>query len=175
LLQKTKASSGQSKPIQIFTFFSERSCNFHSSCSDQSKQAKDNLFPTAHGEVDIHPAAHGDPHAELGGHAPKKDAACGEPTQEQAPRRSCSLWRGVHIGAGFLAGPMGREGPTLEKCIPEEQHLEERTMLEQFMKNCGPWEGHTSEKFRKCLLQRLHLFLLNILTITDKYIDNYYR
>jgi len=43
-------------------------------------------------------AAHGGPHARAGGHALKEAEAYTEPTQEQAPDRSCSPWRGAHAG-----------------------------------------------------------------------------
>ena len=39
-----------------------------------------------------------DPHAVAEGRALREAAACGEPTQEQAPGRTCSLW-GTHAGA----------------------------------------------------------------------------
>jgi len=34
---------------------------------------------------------------------PKEAMTPGDPALEQAPGRRCTLWRGAHTGAGFLA------------------------------------------------------------------------
>ena len=46
------------------------------------------------------------PQVRIGAYVLKEAAACGEPTQEQAPGRSCRPRRGAHARAGFLAGPV---------------------------------------------------------------------
>jgi len=46
---------------------------------------------------------------------------------EQAPGRSCGLWRGAHNGAGFLAGPVACGGPRLKQSVPGGLHCVERT------------------------------------------------
>jgi len=69
----------------------------------------------------IHTVACGGPHAAAGGYALKEAAPHGEPTQDQAPRRSYGP------GAGFLAGSVACGGPTLELSIPEGLHPMERT------------------------------------------------
>lgn len=57
-----------------------------------------------------------------GGHALKEAAACGDPMQEQAPGKSCGLWREAQARAGFLAGPVTHGGPALEQSVPERLH-----------------------------------------------------
>lgn len=82
-------------------------------------------------EEDIHTAVPGGPHAATSGYALKDGASSGELMKEQAPGRSCSLWKGAPKGAGFLAGAVGLYG---------------RLTFEQFVKNCLPWKGpHTGE------------------------------
>uniref|UniRef100_A0A8B9NIA1 Amyloid beta A4 protein-binding family A member 1 n=1 Tax=Accipiter nisus TaxID=211598 RepID=A0A8B9NIA1_9AVES len=39
------------------------------------------------------------------------------------------------------------KGHMLEQCVPERLHPTEGPMLEQFVKNCSPWEGSTLKKF----------------------------
>lgn len=41
---------------------------------------------------------------------------------DQAPGRSCNLWRGVHEEAGFLAGTVVHWEPTLKQSIPERPY-----------------------------------------------------
>jgi len=77
------------------------------------------LQPTEdHAGADIHTAAHGGPHSTAKGNALMEAAAHGKPTQEQAPGRSCGLWREVHTGAGLLTGPVPCGGLTLEQSVP---------------------------------------------------------
>ena len=54
-----------------------------------------------------------DPTLQHVGGALKETVTHGEPMQEQAPRKSCGLWRGAHTGAGFLAGTaaLGKRSP----------------------------------------------------------------
>lgn len=35
---------------------------------------------------------------------------------------SCSTWRGVHAGAGFLSGTVARGEPVLEQSVPEGEY-----------------------------------------------------
>jgi len=60
--------------------------------------------------VGIYTAASGGPHPAADGYALKEATACAEPTQEQAPGRSCSLWRGVHTVADILIGTVAQMG-----------------------------------------------------------------
>lgn len=53
--------------------------------------------------------------------------ACGEPclsrcVQMCIPEGSCSTWRGVHAGAGFLSGTVARGEPVLEQSVPEGEN-----------------------------------------------------
>jgi len=76
---------------------------------------------------------------------------------EQAPGRTCSpMERGVHAGAGLLAGLVTLWGPTLELSVPEGLHPMGRDPTpEQFLKNCSPLEELTLEKFvEDCLPQK---------------------
>lgn len=90
-----------------------------------------------HAEADIQAAAHGDSmmqHVD----ALKEATAGGQPTLEQAPSRSCSLWKGAHAGAGFLAGSVAHMGPMLEKTIPEGPYPIERTHAGAGLKELQP-------------------------------------
>lgn len=66
-----------------------------------------------------------------------------KPVLEQVPGRSCSrVETGAHTGAGLLGFIIDPVGDTcwstlcLQDCTPWN-----RPTLEQFMKNCSPWEG----------------------------------
>ncbi|GAB0183260.1 zinc finger and BTB domain-containing protein 5 [Grus japonensis] len=63
--------------------------------------------------ADIHPTVRGGPYATAGGYALKEAAPRGKFMLEQVPGR-----RGVHAGAGFLAGP-AHGGSKLEQSVPE--------------------------------------------------------
>ena len=52
---------------------------------------------------------------------------------EQAPGK-----RGVHAGAGCLAGPVASGGPTLEQSVPEGLHPMERTHTGAFPEGLYP-------------------------------------
>ncbi|GAB0188839.1 hypothetical protein GRJ2_001349200 [Grus japonensis] len=85
----------------------------------------------------------------------KEAVAHGKPMLEQVPGRTCGpVERGAHARAGFAGRTCDPVGdPTLEQFAPEGLHPVEETMLEQFVKDCSPWEGLTLEKFVKdCLL-----------------------
>jgi len=43
------------------------------------------------------------------------------------PEVSCSRWRGVQAGAGFLAGTVAHGEPLLEQSVPERLYPMERT------------------------------------------------
>lgn len=109
---------------------------------------------TTQSGADIPAAAHGELYLDRVGMPWRKLLP-----EERSPHRS---W--------LLTGPVAHGGPTLEKSIPEGLYPVERTLLKQFMKSCNLWEGPKLEKSRKYLLQRLYLFLLNTLIITDKHI-----
>ncbi|KAK4815938.1 hypothetical protein QYF61_010195 [Mycteria americana] len=87
-----------------------------------------------HSGADIHPAACGGPQAGTGGCTLKKAAVPEEPALHR-----------------LLAGATAHEGPMLEQSIPEGLHPCRRPTLEQFVKNCSPWEGPTLEKVMKTL------------------------
>lgn len=91
-----------------------------------------NLQPMEdHVGTDTHTAAHGGPIG-AGGEALKEATAHEDPMLEQASVRNCSLQRGAHAGAGFLAGAVGLwSGLFLKDCA-----LWKRLVLEQFMKSC---------------------------------------
>ncbi|GAB0176600.1 EH domain-containing protein 4 [Grus japonensis] len=61
---------------------------------------------------------------------------------EQVPGQTGGpVKRGAYARAGLLAGFVTPwEGPTLEQSAPEGLHPMEETMLEQFVKDCSPWE-----------------------------------
>ena len=119
-----------------------------------------------HSGADTHAAARGGPHVAAGGHALKEAATHGVPTSEQAPGRRCSLWKGSHARAGSWQGlrPMERSpwrsrfssrnyGPwkthTGAVCSCRTVPHSEGPTLEQFLKNCSPWEGPMLEHFVK--------------------------
>jgi len=97
-----------------------------------------------HGDLGWLPAAHRGPHWSRYPHCiPSKTPCC--------PEGSRSLWE-VHVRAGFLAGTVAYWEPRLEQSIPHELYRMERNhvgaglelegpTLEQFMKDCIPWEG----------------------------------
>ncbi|KAF4789072.1 hypothetical protein TURU_154964 [Turdus rufiventris] len=75
------------------------------------------------------------------GHALKEAAASEEPVLEQAPGRSCALWRGAHAG-GVACGETFQEQSTPEGLPPWKG-----PMLKWFMKYCFPWEElHTGAR-----------------------------
>ncbi|GAB0205320.1 hypothetical protein GRJ2_002997600 [Grus japonensis] len=92
------------------------------------------------------------------------------PEQVEAPKGGCGLWE-AHVGASswqdrrtcgersprqsrFAGRTCDLVGdPTLEQSAPEGLHPVGETMLEQFMKDCSPWERLMLEQFVKnCLL-----------------------
>ncbi|GAB0182455.1 hypothetical protein GRJ2_000710800 [Grus japonensis] len=75
----------------------------------------------------------------------KEAVAHGKPTLEQVPGRTCAE-RSPRQGrfAGRTCDPMG--DPTLEQSAPEGLHPMGETMLEQFVKDCSPWERLTLEQ-----------------------------
>ncbi|GAB0186285.1 zinc finger and BTB domain-containing protein 5 [Grus japonensis] len=78
-----------------------------------------------HGGTDIHTAAHGGPHTGAGGSDPKKTAAHGEPTLEQA------FWQEP-------GGSPSSRGHMLEQSIPEGLYPVKRT-------HAGAGEQHEEE------------------------------
>jgi len=82
--------------------------------------------------ADIHPAAHGGPHATARGCALKEAAAHGEPMEEEAPGRNWDLWSRALAGAGLLAGAVACGEPTLEQSVPEGLHPVEMTHAGSF-------------------------------------------
>lgn len=70
---------------------------------------------------------HGGPYTGVGGCALKGNCSLYETTQEEAPGRSCSLWRGDPAGASFLSGTLTLLGPTWEQSVPEGLCPMERT------------------------------------------------
>jgi len=75
-----------------------------------------------HGGAEIHTAAHGGPHATAGGHTLKEVAACGEPTLEETPGRTCDQMANPHCNKSIPEGlqPMERThaGAVNEKLQP---------------------------------------------------------
>ncbi|GAB0188211.1 EH domain-containing protein 4 [Grus japonensis] len=70
--------------------------------------------------------------------------------QVDAPEGGCDPM-GSPRWSRLLAGPVDpwREEPTLEQFGPEGLHL----VLEQFVRNCTPWEGPMMEEFKEdCLV-----------------------
>ncbi|KAK4812750.1 hypothetical protein QYF61_018299 [Mycteria americana] len=78
------------------------------------------------------------PNARAGGCALKEAAACGEPTQEQAPGRSCSPWKGACMGADLLAEPAACGGSRLEQSVPEGLHPVEGTHTGAILEELQP-------------------------------------
>ncbi|PKU45778.1 vps10 domain-containing receptor 2 [Limosa lapponica baueri] len=118
-------------------------------CSRHKKKYSPAAHGEDHSEVGCLPAAHEGPHARTGECAPKKAAAHGHLMPEQAPGRTCSLWRGAQAGAGSLAGPAAYGGPTLEQSVPEGLYPVERTHAGAVLESYNPWEGPTLKKFMK--------------------------
>ncbi|GAB0204246.1 zinc finger and BTB domain-containing protein 5 [Grus japonensis] len=88
--------------------------------------------------ADNHTTAHGGPCDAAGGCVLMEAAACGEPVQEQAPGRSCNLWRGVHTGAHLLAGTEACGEPRLDQSVPEGLYPIERTHGEAIREGLYP-------------------------------------
>lgn len=93
------------------------------------------------GGADPQPAPCGAPHAKAGGQELQEAATQGEPTQEQAPGRKCSLWRGVHR---FPGSTLTWGESTLGQSAPDGLYLTKGPAVEQFLKNCSLWEEQLS-------------------------------
>lgn len=92
--------------------------------------------------ADIRPPAHGGPHIAVAGDALKEAAAaCGKPTTEQTPGRSCDPWQGQHAGAGFLAKAAALGRPTLEQSVPQGLYPVERIHVEAVHERLYPMGG----------------------------------
>lgn len=87
---------------------------------------------------------------------PESGIVVGEPVQEQVPSKNCSPWRGAHCRAGYQAETVtsGRDPHSSSLFMKEfimlyghipvkllKCSLGEGSTLEQFMKDCIPWEG----------------------------------
>lgn len=66
------------------------------------------------------------------------------PEQVDARKKAVTLWE-AHTGAGFLAGLVASLGNN-EILFPKDFTSWKGPMLEQFIKNCSPWEELIMEK-----------------------------
>lgn len=80
-----------------------------------------------HSGTDMHAAAHEGPLTGAGGYFLKQGEAHKEPMLNQIPDSNCSLRRGSHTGAAFLAGPEAHEGPMLAQSFSVGLQPMERT------------------------------------------------
>lgn len=68
---------------------------------------------------------------------------------EKGPDRSCSPWRIVHAGAGFLAGTVTRRAPHCSSLFWKECTPWKGPLLEQLLKTCSLWERIMLEMLMK--------------------------
>lgn len=97
------------------------------------------------------PTDHWGSHTRAGGCVQSRLWPHGEPVLEQAPGRSCSLWRGTNTGAGFLTeavtcGQPLMEQPILEGLYPMESIHTEAVLKVPYPEAPFPTWLHCSER-----------------------------
>ncbi|KAK4827851.1 hypothetical protein QYF61_022001 [Mycteria americana] len=118
-----------------------------------------------HSRADIHLQPVEDPTLQQVDMSQGKLQPMEDPMQKQAPGRSCSLWRRVHAGASFLAGPVAWERPTLEQSISEGLHPMERTHTGAVLQELQPIERtHVGEVLEE--LQPIQFLLTIVHTLS---------
>ena len=122
-------------------------------CSRHWSRGSSAAHGVDHGGAGCVPAAHGGPW--WSGSPP---AACGGPRAGVGgcPKEAVTLWE-AHAGAGFCQDlwTHGERSPcqsrfagrTCDPTVGRDYTLWKGPMLEQFVKNCSPWERPTLEKF----------------------------